>query len=287
MSATSCRRSTASAWSASTTTSATATRRASRSGVIPPATVPTSILVDAAPTSGVSGTNLTIGATLTGAPAGSEVTFSLGSVSATGTTNAVGRATATLPLQDAVATYSLSATYAGDTTYQGFDQHAVLQHHQGPDHVDRHRRHGQGPQRVPDPNRRQHRRCRNRPCTFTVTGPVSKQLTATTDLQGRAQTATRALPDGTYTVVASFLGTPTTFRASVVGRARWSRSTPPGPTVSADDAHAAVDHPRQHDEADGIRQRRIAVSRVSSTSSALIPASARRPRHRSSPVRSR
>jgi hypothetical protein len=46
---------------------------------------------------------------------------------------------------------------------------------------------------------------------FTVTGPVTKQLTAATDPQGRAQLPIGALPDGTYTVIASFLGTPSTF----------------------------------------------------------------------------
>ena len=95
--------------------------------------MPTSIALEAGPASGVSGTTLAVAATLVGAPAGSEVTFSLGSVSATGTTNAVGRATATLPLQDAVGAYTLSASYAGDTTYKGSSTFAPVRHHQGPD----------------------------------------------------------------------------------------------------------------------------------------------------------
>ena len=54
------------------------------------------------PTSGISGDNLQVGATLVGAPPGSVITFSLGSFSIDADTDAGGRATATVPLQDAV-----------------------------------------------------------------------------------------------------------------------------------------------------------------------------------------
>ena len=86
---------------------------------LPPVRLPTVITLDPTAASGVVGTSLNVGATLVGAPPNSTVTFSLGSVSVQDDIDSLGRATATMPLQDAVGNYTLTASYAGDSAYLG------------------------------------------------------------------------------------------------------------------------------------------------------------------------
>ncbi len=179
----------------------------------PPATQVTSIALDPTAADGISGTSLAAAATLVGAPAGSAVTFSLGSVSATAISDSVGRATATLLLQDAVGDYTLSASYAGDATYLGSSDARPFSITKVPTTLTIAAaaattisailsRAAPG---TPVPQQTVY---------FTVTGPVNTLVTATTDPQGRAQLQTRALPDGTYTVSAEFRGTPSTYSPS-------------------------------------------------------------------------
>ncbi len=197
----------------------------------PPPTETTSIVLEPTAADGASGTSLDVAAALVGAPAGSEVTFSLGSVSATANINALGRATATLPLQDAVGDYTLSASYAGDATYMGSSDARAFSITKVPSTLTV----AAGTAKTisailtrisagtPLPQQTVY---------FTVDGPVTKQLTATTDPQGRAQLPSSSLPDGTYTVSAQFLGTPSTFLASASLSAVVTLDTA-GPTVSA------------------------------------------------------
>ncbi|MEP7047822.1 MAG: Ig-like domain repeat protein, partial [Ilumatobacteraceae bacterium] len=177
---------------------------------IPPATIATSVALEATPVTGVSGTALPVAATVSGAPAGSAITFSLGSVSITAPTDVNGRATASLLLQDAVGSYTVAAAYGGDATHLGSTSSRAF-----------------GIVKVPTAltvpvgvaksvSAVLTRTVPNIPLPqqtvyFTFTGPVTVQLTAATDPQGRAQVSTGSLPDGTYTVSARFLGTPSTF----------------------------------------------------------------------------
>ncbi len=180
---------------------------------VPPATEATFIALEPTATEGISGTSLDVAATLVGAPAGSAVTFSLGSASATASVDVAGRAAATLPLQDAVGDYILSASYAGDATYQGSSDSRPLSVSKVPTALTV----SAGAARTISADL-----SRTAPSTplpqqtvyFTVTGPVSTAVTVTTDPQGRAHLQTGALPDGTYTVSAEFLGTPSTFAPS-------------------------------------------------------------------------
>ncbi len=168
---------------------------------IPPAVVPTFITLDQPAATGIVGTNLDVAAALAGAPAGSAVTFSLGSVSKTVIIDSLGRATASLPLQDAVGEYILSASYAGDTTYQGSTDTRAFSIAKVPTALTIAVGAGQTVDaflsrtapNIPLPQQTVY---------FTVTGPISKQLTAATDPQGRAQVSTAGLPDGTYTISA-------------------------------------------------------------------------------------
>ena len=186
-------------------------------GVVIPPAIPTTTSLDLAnPSSAVSGTTITVAAT-TNAPAGSTITFALGTASIDASTNASGRASATLPLQDAVGTYTVSASYGGDATHRASaDTHsfgitkvgtaltlsaatattvsAVL---------------SRTAPSIPLPQQTVY---------FSVTGPatspVTRLFTASTDPQGRAQLPTGTLADGTYTVSAEFRGTPSTFLSS-------------------------------------------------------------------------
>ena len=163
-----------------------------------------------------------------------RVTFAFGSVSITATADSSGHATATLPLQDAVGGYTLSASYSGDATHSGSsDSHSfaitkvptaltisagtaktvsVLLSRTVPN--------------IPLPQQTVY---------FTVTGPglLVRQFTATSDPQGRAQVPTGSLPDGTYTVTAQFRpDTPSTFLPSVSPSAVFTLdSTGPALTV--------------------------------------------------------
>jgi hypothetical protein len=187
-----------------------------RVGVVPtpPVRFPTSITLDPTATSGVSGTSLSVAATLVGAPANSKVTFALGSVSVTTAIDALGRASATLPLQDAVGDYTVSASYAGDAAYFGSTASRSFSITKVPTTLTITAGSAstisallsRTVPSIPLPQQT---------VVFTVVGPVSKQLTATTDPTGRALLPTGALPNGTYTVSAQFLGTPSTFSPSV------------------------------------------------------------------------
>ncbi|MDT4961737.1 MAG: hypothetical protein QOF87_1384, partial [Pseudonocardiales bacterium] len=80
----------------------------------PPAPVPTELTLDPVPSSVAYGSTLNVGATLTGAPAGSVVTFDIGQGSVAGTTDANGHATAAMPIFANVGPHQLTAGYAGD-----------------------------------------------------------------------------------------------------------------------------------------------------------------------------
>ncbi|HEX2784527.1 MAG TPA: hypothetical protein VHN36_13160, partial [Ilumatobacteraceae bacterium] len=183
---------------------------------IPPATAPTSITLDLVPASGVSDDNLAVGATLVGAPSGSPVTFTLGSVSIT-TTDVGGHATAIVPLQDSVGGYTLTASYGGDATHIASSASAAFSITKVPTSLTVSAgsagtvtatltRTSTG---TPLPQQTVY---------FQVTGPTTKAITATTDPQGQALLGAVTLLDGAYTVSAQFLGTPSKYLAS---------STPP------------------------------------------------------------
>ena len=183
-----------------------------------PGTTPTSLTLGSAPASGVSGASLDVSATLTGVSQASPVTFSLGSTSITSNTNAGGLATATLPLEDAVGGYTLTALYGGDATYRSSTTSTPFSITKTATSL---ALSASGPANpivatlsrtagaVPLPQQT---------VFFTLTGPgpglVTKVLTAATDPQGRAQVTAPALPDGVYSVVAGFLGTPSTYMSS-------------------------------------------------------------------------
>ncbi|MEO8265760.1 MAG: Ig-like domain repeat protein, partial [Ilumatobacteraceae bacterium] len=180
---------------------------------VPPPAIRTSTTLEPTAASGVSGTSLDLAATVSPAPAGSTITFSLGSVSITTTADSAGRATATLPLQDAVGAYTVSASYGGDATHSSSSSASVFSITKVPTALTI----SGGTSRtisallsrtapnIPLPQQT---------VIFSVAGPVSKQIPATTDPQGRAVLPTGALPDGTYTVSAQFQGTPSTFLRS-------------------------------------------------------------------------
>jgi hypothetical protein len=176
---------------------------------VPPPPNNTSITLDALPASGVSATSVTVGANLTGAPTSSAVTFALGSASITTITDSAGRATATLPLQDVVGVYTLSASYSGDASYKGSSSSRSFAVTSVPTAL----RISAGVAKTVSAELR--RTVPDIPLSqqtvyFTVTGPgVSRQFTATSDPQGRAQVPTGSLADGTYTVTAQFVGTST------------------------------------------------------------------------------
>jgi Bacterial Ig-like domain (group 3) len=180
----------------------------------PPAAIATTTALEATPATGVTGTSLAVAATVSPALAGGEITFTLGSASVTAPTDAGGRATATLPLQDAVGNYSITAAYAGDATHQPSSSSpprpfgittvpTALTVPAGSTKTISAMLTRTAPN-IPLPQQT---------VIFTTlgAGAVVKQFTATTDPQGRAQIPVGALADGTYTVTAQFLGTPSTF----------------------------------------------------------------------------
>jgi hypothetical protein len=197
---------------------------------VPPAGLATTITLGPTAATGVVGTSLAVTATLGGAPAGSEVTFSLGSASATASTNGAGLATATLPLQDAVGSYTLSASYAGDLTHKSSTATRPFGIVKVPTvltapgiasgTVSSALKRSASGSPVPQQS-----------VMFTLTGPVVKKFTATTDPQGQAIASTGVLPDGAYTVSAEFLGTPSTFLPSSASSSTTFDTT--GPVLSA------------------------------------------------------
>ena len=180
---------------------------------VPPPTITTTTVLEPTAASGVTGTSLDVAATVSLAPAGSAITFSLGSVSIAATADGAGRATATLPLQDAVGDYTVSASYGRDATHSSSSGARPFSITKVPTALTI----SAGTSRtisallsrtapnIPLPQQT---------VIFSVTGPVSKQIPATTDPQGRAVLPTGALPDGTYAVSAQFQGTPSTFLPS-------------------------------------------------------------------------
>jgi Bacterial Ig-like domain (group 3) len=79
---------------------------------------PTTLKLDKVPTSVAYGTKLTVGATLTGAPAGSVVTFDIGGQGAvSAVTAAGGHASASLSVYANPGSYQLNAAYAGTAAY--------------------------------------------------------------------------------------------------------------------------------------------------------------------------
>jgi hypothetical protein len=186
-----------------------------RIGVVPvqPVRLPTTVLLDATPATGVVGTNLAVGATLLGAPPNSSVTFSLGSVSVTTSVSGAGRATATLPLQDAVGDYTLSVSYAGDSAYLGSSASRAFSILRVPTALTAPVL-GAGTVSTLLSRTAPSIPLSQQTVVFTISGPVSRQLTATTDPAGLAVAPTGALADGSYTVTAEFLGSPSTFSPS-------------------------------------------------------------------------
>ncbi len=187
-----------------------------RVGFVPvqPVRVPTTIVLDpTTPATGVVGTSVAVGATLVGAPPASEVTFSLGSFSVKTTVGLTGHATATIPLQDAVGNYTVTASYAGDAAFKGSTDARSFGIVQIPTALT------VAPGAPGTVSAVLSRTVPGIPLSqqtvvFTIAGPVSKQLTATTDPQGRATVPTGVLPDGNYTVTVDFAGTPSTFSSS-------------------------------------------------------------------------
>ena len=198
---------------------------------VPPPGITTTTTLEPTAASGVSGTSVGVAATVSLAPAGSAITFSLGSVSITATADSVGRATATLPLQDAVGDYTVSASYGGDATHRSSSSRRPFSITKVPTALTI----SAGTSKtisallsrtapsIPLPQQT---------VIFTVAGPVSTQIPASTDPQGRAVLPTGALPDGTYTVSAQFQGTPSTLLPSASLSAVLTLDTT-GPVVTA------------------------------------------------------
>ena len=183
----------------------------------PLATTPTAVTLDLVPASGISGGTLAVGATLAG-PAGSPVTFSLGSFSIDVNTDSGGRAAAIVPLQDAVGGYTLTASYGGDATHLGSSAATPFSITKvpttltlstvAPVTV--------GQATATGVTATLTRTAAGTPLpqqtiSFTLTGPVNTVVTTTTDPQGQAHLGTLNLLDGAYTVAAGFLGTPSTY----------------------------------------------------------------------------
>ncbi|MEP7114014.1 MAG: Ig-like domain-containing protein, partial [Ilumatobacteraceae bacterium] len=174
-----------------------------------PPPVPTSIELGPTPVGGATGTTLPVSATLTGAPAGSSVTFSLGSVSSTTTTDGTGHASATLPLQDAVGGYTLTASYPGDATHRSSSAtrpfaitkvSTTLSVTPGVSETISATL-TRTVSATPLPQQT---------VIFTIiSGLVTEQVAATTDPQGRATIPVGTLSNGAYTVSAQYLGTST------------------------------------------------------------------------------
>ncbi len=183
----------------------------------PPATTPTAVTLDLVPASGISGGTLAVGATLAG-PAGSPVTFSLGSFSIDVNTDSGGRAAAIVPLQDAVGGYTLTASYGGAATHLGSSAATPFSITKVPTTLTLSTvapvTVGQGT--ATGVTATLTRTAAGTPLpqqtiSFTLTGPVNTVVTTTTDPQGQAHLGTLNLLDGAYTVAAGFLGTPSTY----------------------------------------------------------------------------
>ena len=136
-----------------------------------------------------------------------------------------------MPLQDAVGDYTVSASYAGDAVHSSSSGSRPFSITKVPTALT------VSPGTAKTISALLSRTAPSIPLPqqtvyFSVTGPVNKQVTATTDPQGRALLPTGALPDGTYTVSAEFLGTESTFAPSVSPSTVVTLDTA-GPTVTA------------------------------------------------------
>jgi hypothetical protein len=87
-------------------------------GAVPPDAAPTGLALDPVPSSVAFGDTMTVGATLTGAPAGSTVIFDIGQGAVPATTDAAGRAGVSIAVSGTIGTHRLTATYAGDADHQ-------------------------------------------------------------------------------------------------------------------------------------------------------------------------
>ena len=124
------------------------------------------------------------------------------------------RATATLLLQDAVGSYTLSAVFAGDAAFRRSSDSRDFSITPIPTTLTVT---GGAAETV---SATLTRAASGTPMpqqtvVFSVVGPVTKQLAATTDPAGRAQVPVGDLPNGTYIVTARYDGTPSTFLATV------------------------------------------------------------------------
>jgi hypothetical protein len=96
-------------------------------GSIPDGAAPTSLHLDPVPASVAYGSSLTVGATLTGAPAGSLVSFDIGGGPVVTATDASGHAGAAIPVSGEVGVHVVTAVYAGDATHRASsDQSAAF-----------------------------------------------------------------------------------------------------------------------------------------------------------------
>ena len=173
-------------------------------------TATTSLVLGAAPTTGVFGSNATATATLkrgTTAIVGQPVTFSIGGAQAVGVTNASGVANATVPLTSVPGGYLLSAGFAGDATLlPSGDSHPFTITKLGTTLT------LSGPASVPTGTPSGVVATLNagtapiafKTVWFVLTGPTTITTTVLTDLAGKAALGTPAGPVGTYWVTACF-----------------------------------------------------------------------------------
>jgi hypothetical protein len=155
----------------------------------------------------------------------------LGNATATANIDISGRATSTLLLQDPIGGYTLSASYAGDATHRGSSDARPFVITKVPTALT------VSPGAAKTISADLSRTAPSTPLPqqtvfFNVAGPVTRQLTAATNPQGRALLPTGALPDGAYTVTAEFRGTETTFAPSTSLSTVVTIDTA-GPTVTA------------------------------------------------------
>ncbi|MEI8238974.1 MAG: hypothetical protein WCI22_06095, partial [Actinomycetota bacterium] len=190
--------------------------------IVRTASLPAGLALDTpVPTGGQLGTTVSVGATLTGAPVGSPVVFSIASASATAfTADLGGHVTTTLRLLDHVGPYALTASYAGDNTH-------VPASASSPFSIDRlpttlklsvvaQSKTAQASAVLTGPAGEL---LAHQSVILSITGPghpaaTPLQFALTTDGQGYVSLPPTSLDDGSYTVTATFAGTPSTYLPS-------------------------------------------------------------------------